>query len=157
MLGEGNTYVDLENNKIAQYVHKDSDPLNNRHDELAIPIVVQLSTGIPYSLFVSKKEQVLTPLNVEYPWPVCEFDAWYFKYNNFDDELASIPCSDIYQKDLIWLVLLQHPSQKTYYYCVWMDWKELIPNMYNNTYEFSNPRLEFEMTARARQRKQRSI
>ena len=56
LLGDGNTYVDSENNNIEQYVNKDSHPLNNRHDEIAIPIVVQLSTGIPYSLFVSKKE-----------------------------------------------------------------------------------------------------
>ena len=101
LLGDGNTYVDSENNNIEQYIHKDSHLLNTCHNEIAIPIVVQLSTGILYSLFVSKKEQVLTPLNVKYPWPVCEFDAWYFKYNNFHDELPSIPCSAIYQKDLI--------------------------------------------------------
>ena len=91
-----------------------------------------------------------------YPWPVCEFDAWYFKCHKFDDELPTIPCSAIYQKDLICSVLLQHPSQKTYYYCVRMDWKELIPNIDNNTFEFSNPVLAVEMNARAKKRKQRS-
>ena len=158
VLGDGNTYVDSENNNIHQYVNKDSHPLYHRHDEIAIPIVVQISTGILYSLFVSKTEQVLIPLNVEYyPWPVCEFDAWYFKCHKFDDELPTIPCSAIYQKDLICSVLLQHPSQKTYYYCVRMDWKELIPNIDNNTFEFSNPGLAVEMNARAKKRKQRSI
>ena len=52
-------YVDSENNNIEQYVNKECHPLNKRHDEIAIPIVVQLSTGIPYSLFVSKTEQIL--------------------------------------------------------------------------------------------------
>ena len=47
-------------------------------------------------------------------------------------------------------MLLQHMSQKTYYYCVRMNWKELIPNVDNNTYEFSNPGIEAEMGARAR-------
>ena len=158
LLGDGNTYVDYENHNIHQYVNKDSHPVYDRHDELAIPIVVQLSTGILYSLFVSKTEQVLIPLKVEYyPWPVCEFEAWYFKCHKFDDELPTIPCSDIYQKDLICSVLLQHPSQKTYYNCVLMDWKKLIPNIDNNTFKFSNPGLEVAMNARAKKRKQRSI
>ena len=56
LLGDGNICVDLENNNIEQYINKECHPLNKRHDEIAIPIVVQLSTGIPYSLFVSKTE-----------------------------------------------------------------------------------------------------
>ena len=48
--------------------------------------------------------------------------------------------------------MLQHPLQKTYYYCVRMDWKEFIPNVDNITYEFSNPGLKVVMTARARKR-----
>ena len=113
-------------NLTEQYVNKECHPLNKRHDEIAIPTVVQLSTGILYSLFVSKMEQILIPLDLKYSKSVCVFDAWYFKYSKFHGNLPTIPCSDIYQKDLICSVLLQHHSKKTYYYCVWMDWKELI-------------------------------
>ena len=62
LLGEGTMYVDSENNKIEQYTDKSAHPLNDSHDELAIPIVVHLSTGIPYTLFISKTKQVLIPL-----------------------------------------------------------------------------------------------
>ena len=62
LLGEGKTYVDLENNKIEQYTEKGVHPLNDSQGELTIPIAVQLSTGIPFLLFISKTQQVLIPL-----------------------------------------------------------------------------------------------
>ena len=48
--------------------------------------------------------------------------------------------------------MLQHPSKKTYYYCVRIDWKELLPNVDNNRYEFSYPGLEVKMVARERKK-----
>ena len=157
LLGESNTYVDSENNNIERYATKEAHPLNERHDEIAIPIVVQLSTGNPYSLFVSKTEELLIPLNFNLSEPECVFDAWYFKFKSFHGNLPTIHTSDIYQRDLICALLLQHPSKKTYYYCVRMDWKELLPNVDTNRYEFSYPGLEVKMVARARKRKQRGI
>ena len=44
LLGEGNTYVDSENNNIERCATMEAHPLNECHDEIAIPIVVQLSS-----------------------------------------------------------------------------------------------------------------
>ena len=74
LLGDGNTYVDSENNNIEQYTDKMAHPLNWYHDEIAIPIVVQLSTGIPYSLFVSKIQQVIIPLDFKLSKLDCLFE-----------------------------------------------------------------------------------
>ena len=123
LLGDGNTYVDSENNNIEQYATKEAHPLNECHNEIAIPIVVKLSTGNLYSLFVSATKQVLIPLAFKLSKPDCVFDAWYFKFQSFHDNLPTIHTSTIYQRDLICALLLHHLSKKTYYYCVRMDWK----------------------------------
>ena len=96
LLGEGNTYVDSENNNIEQYATKEAHPLNELHDEITIPINVQLSTGIPYSLFVSTTKQVLIPLDFKLSKPDCLFDAWYFKFHSFHGNLPTIHTSDMY-------------------------------------------------------------
>ena len=157
LLGEGNTYVDSENNNIQRYATMEAHPLYERHNAIVIPIVVQLSTGNPYSLLVSKTEELLIPLHFHLSKPKCVFNAWYFQFESFQGNLPTIHTSDIYQRDLICALLLQHPSKKTYYYCVRMDWKELLLNVDTNRYEFSYPGLQVEMVARARKRKQRGI
>ena len=157
LLGDGNTYVDSENNNIQRYATIDAHPLYQLHNEIAIPIVVQLSTGNQYFLLLSKTEELLIPLHFRLSKPECVFNAWYFQFKSFQGNLPTIHTSDIYQRDLICALLLQHPSKKTYYYCVRMDWKELLLNVDTNRYEFSYPGLQVEMVARARKRKQRGI
>ena len=113
LLGDGNTYVDSENNNIQRYGTIDAHPLYHLHNEIAIPIVVQLSTGNQYFLLLSKTEELLIPLHFHLSEPKCVFNAWYFQFKSFQGNLPTIHTSDIYQRDLICALLLQHPSKKT--------------------------------------------
>ena len=83
-------------------------------------------------LLNTKVDQRLIPLIFNYNKYEYLFDAWYFQFAGFEGDLPSIGCSEIYQKDLICSLLLQHPINKTYYYCVKMDWKEYGPNIDTN-------------------------
>ena len=62
LLGHGKRFVDSENNSIEQHTDIKDHPLNRRHNQLAIYIVVRLSTGVPYMLLNSKEEERLIPL-----------------------------------------------------------------------------------------------
>ena len=108
LFSKGKMYFDLENTKIEQHTNKKVNPLNGYHDKLAIS-------------FFSKTQQVLISMDLKYSKPDCVFDAWYFKFRKFHCDLSTIRCSDIYQKDLICSVFLQHPSKKNYYYYVQID------------------------------------
>ena len=148
LLGHGNKFVDSENNSIEQHRAIEDHPLHKSHNQLAIPIVVRLSTGVPYMLLNSKVDQRLIPLNFNYQKYEYLFDAWYFRFVGFEDDFPSIGCSEIYQKDLICSLLLQHPINKTYYYCVRMDWKEYGPNIDTNYFGFGNPVIQDECRKR---------
>ena len=95
LLGEGNTYVDLENNNIERYATMETHLLYERHNAIAIPIVVQLSTGNPYLLLVSKIEDLPIPLHFHLSEPECVFNAWYFQFELFQGNLPTIHTSDI--------------------------------------------------------------
>ena len=148
LLGHGNKFVDSENNSIEQHRAIEDHPLHKSHNQLAIPIVVRLSTGVPYMLLNTKVDQRLIPLNFNYEKYEYLFDAWYFRFPGFDEAFPSIRCSEIYQKDLICSLLLQHPINKTYYYCVRMDWKEYGPNIDTNYFGFGNPVIRDECRKR---------
>ena len=148
LLGHGNKFVDSENNSIEQHRAIQDHSLHKSHNQLAIPVVVRLSTGVPYMLLNTKVDQRLIPLNFNYEKYEYLFDAWYFRFPGFDDAFPSIGCSEIYQKDLICSLLLQHPINKTYYYCVRMDWKEYGPNIDTNYFGFVNPVIRDECIKR---------